>query len=281
MKWECVWNVLGATRKSAWSKLKNKQGHQKESMSKGRERYKAQGLKFTMHLLSIPQFSTCTYYKNINTVKKCTEEGKNKAILEKYVVFSNSYHTMNWILIFPFYRWRIWCFEMLTKLSKIIKLRRDRTKSQTSVFYIHMTCISPYAMLGNLGGLVKISTDVTKQRTLPSLDEKSKQAHEWPNRKWSQTIKCPSGRRVDEVGVEAGVDIGVKQFQYTLWICIWTHKNMWFSKRKNICCGSTQKVNIFLLMMNVQNRRRTNPLWCVWFRSHLKFAIWEPNFNKQ
>ena len=90
---------------------------------------------------------------------------------------------MNWILIYPLYRWRmLWCFEMSTKLFKIIQLFliiRDRTKNQTSVFYICMTCISLYAILGNLGG-----NKISRQTTLPALDEKSKQAHEWLDRRW-------------------------------------------------------------------------------------------------
>lgn len=96
---------------------------------------------------------------------ECRKDGKKKAVLEKYVeiIFSNSYNTMNCILIFPFYRWRTWCFEMLYKRSKITQLIRDRTKNQTSVFYICMTCISPYAMLENVEALVKISTDVIKE----------------------------------------------------------------------------------------------------------------------
>ena len=52
---------------------------------------------------------------------------------------------------------------MLDKRSKITQLIRDRTKNQTSVFYICMTCISPYAMLENVEALVKISTDVIKE----------------------------------------------------------------------------------------------------------------------
>lgn len=58
-------------------------------------------------------------------------------------------------------------------------------------------------------------------------------------------------------------------------------KHLFNFQRGRTFVMTPSKSKYLSIIMSIQNKRRINPLWYVWFRSQLNIAIWEEAINYQ